>query len=52
MLFDVAPGNPVRDALKAKRRQEPVKNRWRIARRDSVIQTSVTDFFVNLIEER
>ena len=51
MLFHVVPGNPVRDTLKAERREEPIENGWRIARRDSSIQTRVTNFFVDLIEE-
>jgi hypothetical protein len=51
MLLHVAPGNPVRDTLKAKRRKEPVENGLRIARRDSSIQTRLTNFFVDFIEE-
>jgi hypothetical protein len=51
MLVHVAPGNPVRDTLKAKRRKEPVENGRRVVRRDSLIQTRLTNFFVDLIEE-
>jgi hypothetical protein len=51
MLLHVAPGYPVRDTLKAKRRKKPIENGRRIARRDSLIQTRVTNFFVDLIEE-
>jgi hypothetical protein len=51
MLFDVDPGNPVRDTLKAERRKEPIENGRRIARRDRLIQTRATNFFVDLIEE-
>jgi hypothetical protein len=51
MLVHVAPGNPVRDALKAERRKEPIENGRRIARRGGLIQTRMTNFFVDLIEE-
>jgi len=51
MLLHVAPGNPVRDALKAECREEPIENGLRVARRDSLIQTRLTNFFVYLIEE-
>ena len=51
MLLHVTPGNPVRDALKAKRRKEPIENGRRIARRESLIQTRLTNFFIDLIEE-
>jgi hypothetical protein len=52
VLLHVAPGNSVRDALKAERREEPIENGSRIARHDSFIQACVTDFLVDLIEER
>ena len=52
MLFDVDPGNPVRDTLKAERRKEPIENGTRIARYEGLIQTRVKNFFVDLIEER
>ena len=51
MLFHVAPGNLVGDPLKAERREKPIENGRRIARRNSLIQTRVTNFFVDLIEE-
>ena len=52
MLFHIAPGNPVRDTLKAESRKEPIENGRRMARGDSLIQTRVTNFLVDLIEER
>jgi len=51
MLLHVAPSNTVRDTLKAERRKDPIENGRRIARRDSLIQTRLTNFFVYLIEE-
>lgn len=51
MLLHVAPGNSVRDTLKAERRKEPIENGRRIARRDSLIQTRVSNFFVDLTEK-
>lgn len=52
MLCYVAPGNPVRDILKTEGRNEPSENRWLIARRDSLIRARLTNFCVDLIEER
>jgi hypothetical protein len=51
MLLHVAPGNPVRDPLKAERCEKPIENGPRIARHDSLNQTRVMNFFVDLIEE-
>ena len=52
MLFHVGPGNPVRDTLKAKRCKEPIENRRRIARGNSLIQTRLTNLAVDLIQKR
>jgi len=51
MLLHVASGNSIRDSLKAERCKEPIENGRRLARRDSLIQTRMTNFFVDLIEE-
>jgi hypothetical protein len=42
---------PIRNPLKAERREKPIENRRRIAGRDSSIQAPVTNFFVDLIKE-
>lgn len=51
MLLHVAPGNPVRDALKAECRKEPIENGRGIARRDGLIQTRVTIFLLDLFKK-
>ena len=51
MFLHVASGDPVRDPLKAERGKKPIENGRRIPRSDSLIQTRVTNFFVDLNEE-
>lgn len=51
MLLHVVPGNPVRDPLKAEGRKEPIENGRGNTRCDSLVQTRVTNFLVDLIEE-
>lgn len=52
MLLHVIPGNLVGDTLKAERRKEPIENGRRFARRDSLIQTRVSNLVVDLIGQR
>src|SRR5437868_2025149 len=52
MLLHVVTGNLVGDPLEAERREEPIDNGGRIARRDSLIEPRLTNLLVDLIEQR
>jgi hypothetical protein len=51
VLVHIFARDPVRNALEAERRDQPIEDRGRRAGDDGLIQTSALDFGVDLVEK-